>query len=78
MKTRQDLIDTIGNTLQQVMDERGLSMAAVARGANVSIEVVRRLRDFKTIRRDKFFLIVNSLKLAPECILPAWNNKYGN
>lgn len=73
MAVRTDIINSHGNTLQNVLDNRGLTMAAVARMANVSVEVVRRLRDGRTLRRDKFFAVVNCLGVTPQEIIPAWD-----
>ena len=73
MGTRIDIVNAEGSKLQNVLDKQGLSMTAVARMAKVSIEVVRKLRDGKTLRRDKFFAVVNCLEISPEEILPFWN-----
>ena len=69
---RKDIIDTHDSRLQNILDQRQLNMAAVARKANVSQEVVRRIRDGKTVRRDKFFAVINNLEVKPEDILPHW------
>lgn len=73
MSRRTDIVSAEGSKLQDILDKRGLSMAAVSRMAEVSIEVVRKLRDGKTLRRDKFFAVVNSLEVEPNEIIPSWN-----
>lgn len=74
MAVRRDIVDSSGNKLQSILDARGLTMAALARKANVSVEVVRRLRDGKTLRRDKFFAIVNQLGVSPVDVIPSWSD----
>lgn len=74
MKKRSDIIETHGSNLQSLMDEKRLNMAALSRLAGVSVEVIRRIRDEKSVRRDKFFAIAHSLDVVPEEIIPGWNN----
>lgn len=77
MGTRQDIVDTTGSKLQDILDSRQLTMSGLARMADVSHEVVRKIRDGKTVRRDKFFAILKALKMKPEEILSNWNNNNG-
>jgi lambda repressor-like predicted transcriptional regulator len=72
MGTRSDIVSAEGSKLQDILDKRGLTMTAVSRMAKVSIEVVRKLRDGKTVRRDKFFAVINSLEVRPQEIIPTW------
>ena len=78
MATRSDLVSAEGSTLQDILDKRGLTMTDVSRMATVSIEVVRKLRDGKTVRRDKFFAVVNSLEIDPQDMIPNWGKKNNN
>ena len=70
----KDIVDTKNNRLQNVLDERRLNMASAARKANVSVEVIRKIRDGKTVRRDKFFAVVHSLDVQPDEIIPNWDD----
>lgn len=72
MAERRDIIDTRNSKLQSILDKRQLNLTSVARKAKVSQEVVRKIRDGKTVRRDKFFAVVNGLELQPKDILPEW------
>ena len=71
-KKRVDIVNAEGSVLQSILDQKGVTIAGTARLAGVSAEVVRKLRDGKTIRRDKFFAIINSLEIKPKEILPNW------
>ena len=70
---RVDIIDAKGSKLQDIMDERGLTMSAISRMAGVSIPVIKKLRDGLTLRREKFFAVVHCLKVQPEKIVPSWD-----
>jgi DNA-binding Xre family transcriptional regulator len=72
MAERKHIIDTRNSKLQSILDKRQLNLTSVARKAKVSQEVVRKIRDGKTVRRDKFFAVVNSLEVEPKDILPEW------
>ena len=69
---RRDMVDTTESKLQDILDEKRLTMASLARMANVSVEVVRRIRDGLSVRRDKFLAIVNSLEIRPEELVKNW------
>lgn len=75
MAIRKDIVDTKNSKLQDMLDEKQLTMAALSRKANVSHEVIRKIRDGLSVRRDKFFAVIQALEIEPKAILPSWNNK---
>lgn len=73
MGVRIDIISANGSKLQGIMDDRGLTMSSVSRMSGVSVPVVKKLRDGLTLRREKFFAVVNCLEVKPEEIVPDWD-----
>jgi lambda repressor-like predicted transcriptional regulator len=75
MGERKGLVTTKGSNLQRLLDERLMSLAALAKAAKVSVDTVRRVRDGHDVWRTKFFAIVQALKVKPEEIVPDWDPK---
>ncbi len=73
MGNRIDIVDAKGSKLQDIMDDRGLTMSAISRMSGVSVAVVKKIRDGLTLRREKFFAVVNCLEVKPEKIIPSWD-----
>ncbi len=75
MSNKAFLVETRGNNLEDLLEQRLLSKSALSRAANVSLEVVNRILRGQRVRTNKFLAVCRALAIRPWELLPSWDRE---